>query len=243
MSKLGSKKMTEALKKDLRRNSKRETRTRDTSGTILEKYNVLVESFTKADYLRYEQLHHKWGTPGRKRQVMLDVVVKENIEGPVRHLTEVRVNDLAEHQKILQVLRYRWLNKEEHYKKQVNSDPEKFWEAKARSIVRNNKERKIHVSAKWTGEENLPEVISFLKKLYEKQKGKCAISGVPLELQVGTGKPNPNKCSLDRINSDNGYTPQNVWLVAWWVNAMKSDMTMETFKERIKILYEAGNEQ
>lgn len=229
--------MTEALKKDLRRNSKRETRNRITTGTVLEKYQILIDSFDKNNYIEYEKLHHKWGTPGRKRQVMLDVIVKQNIQGPVRELGEVRVNDLSEHQKILQILRYRWLNKSEHQKEKVNNNAELFWKGKAIKILRGDPRRKVEISKTW----NVPKLTSFLKKLYEKQNGKCAISGMPLELQIGTGKPNPNKCSVDRIDSNRGYNHRNVWLVCWWVNQMKMDMSMETFKERVKILYDAQN--
>jgi hypothetical protein len=235
MAILGSKKMPESLKKSLRRNTKRETRDRDISGTVLEKYQTLIDSFNKDNYTQYETLHHKWGTPGRKRQVMLDVVVKENIQGPVKELAEIRVDDLSVHQKILQLLRYRWLNKSEHQKEKVNNDAELFWKGKAIKMLRGDNRGKIAISKTW----DVPELTSFLKKLYEKQNGKCAISGMPLELQTGTGKPNPNKCSVDRIDSNRGYNHRNVWLVCWWVNQMKMNTSMETFNERIKILYEA----
>lgn len=236
MAKLGSKKLSQSVKKSLQRNKKREVRPRVAQGTILEKYQSLVDSFTKEDYLAYEKLHHQWGTPGRKRQVMLDVAVKNNIQGPVRELTEIRVNDLLAHQKILQVLRYHWLNREEHYKDQVNNDPNRYWEVSARVLLRSKKERGIHISKTWEGEDNVEELTSFLKKLYNKQNGKCAITGIPLELQFGVGRPLPNKCSLDRIDSSRGYNHRNVWMVCWWVNQMKMDMTMAEFKERAKIL-------
>ena len=171
MAILGSKKMPESLKKGLRRNSKREIRNRDTTGTVLEKYQILIDSFDKNNYIEYEKLHHKWGTPGRKRQVMLDVVVKENIQGPVRELAEVRVNDLSEHQKILQTLRYRWLNKPEHQKEKVNNDADLFWKGKAIKMLRGDNRRNIEISKTW----DVPELTSFLKKLtlQNKVKNKC----------------------------------------------------------------------
>lgn len=237
---MGSKKiLTEVLKKNLSRNTKRKIRSRDTTGTVLEKHKTLIDSFDKVTYIKYDQLHHKWGTPGRKRQVMLDIVLKENIQGPVKELAELRVNDLNVHQKILQILRYRWLNIKEHEKEKVNNDPDLFWKGKAINLLRQDDRRKIEVSKTW----DVPELTSFLKNLYVKQNGKCAISGMPLELQIGTGKPNPNKCSVDRIDSNRGYNHRNVWLVCWWVNQMKMDMSMELFNERIKILYEARNKQ
>jgi hypothetical protein len=239
MAKLGSKKISQPVKKQLQRKSARLVRSRRTTRTVLENHSELVESFTKEEYLKYEALHHKWGSPGRKRQVLLSHLVEKGIEGPVLQLAEIRVHDLNLHQKLLQVLRYRWMDVSEYQKNKVNSDPNLFWHGMAVKLNRSKKERDINVSKKWEGNENKEELVNFLIKLYEKQNGKCAISGVTLELQLGTDKPLPNKCSLDRINSNNGYTPQNVWFVAWWVNAMKSDMSMDTFKERIKLLYES----
>jgi len=237
---VGSKKiLTEGLKKNLERKTTREMRNRDVAGTVLEKHKTLIDSFDKVNYTQYEKLHHQWGTPGRKRQVMLDIVLKENIQGPIKELTELRVNDLFIHQKILQILRYRWLNIKEYEKEKVNNDPELFWKNKAIKMLQPNN-RKIDVSKTW---KNVEDLTSFLKKLYKKQNGKCAISGMPLELQLGVGKPNPNKCSIDRIDSNRGYNHRNVWLVCWWVNQMKMDTPMDSFKERIKILHEAQNKR
>ena len=235
---MGSKKvLTEALKKNLGRTTTRKIKNRDVTGTVLEKHQTLIDSFNKDNYTQYEKLHHKWGSPGRKRQVMLDIIIKENIQGPVKELAELRVNDLNVHQKILQILRYRWLNKKEHDKEKVNNNSDLFWKNKATKMLQSNN-RKIEVSKTW---QDIEVLTSFLKKLYAKQNGKCAISGMPLELQVGVGKPNPNKCSVDRIDSNRGYNHRNVWLVCWWVNQMKMDTPLDAFKERIKILYEAQN--
>ena len=87
---MGSKKiLTESLKKNLERKTTREIRNRAVVGTVLEKYKTLIDSFDKVNYTQYETLHHKWGTSGRKRQVMLDIVLKENIQGPIKELAEL----------------------------------------------------------------------------------------------------------------------------------------------------------
>lgn len=78
--------------------------------------------------------------------------------------------------------------------------------------------------------------MQFLDNLWDKQEGKCAITGEPLLLQLGKNKALPNKCSIDRINNSRGYNKDNVWFVAWWVNSMKSDMPLEVFAERIRKL-------
>jgi len=49
---------------------------------------------------------------------------------------------------------------------------------------------------------------------------------------------NPNKLSIDRIDSVRGYTEDNVQLVRWRANCMKSDMLLDPYKEEIRIQYE-----
>lgn len=66
----------------------------------------------------------------------------------------------------------------------------------------------------------------FLYELYQKQQGKCAISGLPMTYYVGSGRNHYN-ISIDRIDSTKGYTKDNVQLVCAQVNMMKAEMTME----------------
>jgi hypothetical protein len=70
--------------------------------------------------------------------------------------------------------------------------------------------------------------VQYVKKLWEDQEGKCAITGLPLVLHASgwlwekdTG--NPWKPSLDRINSSEGYVKGNVRFVCLIANlAMQS---------------------
>ena len=64
--------------------------------------------------------------------------------------------------------------------------------------------------------------LDFLVDLYERQKGLCAISGAVLTYTQGTGK-NPSNMSIDRIDSNYGYTEENVQLVCYAVNLMKGE--------------------
>ena len=66
----------------------------------------------------------------------------------------------------------------------------------------------------------------FLYELYQRQEGKCAISGLPMTYNVGAGRNHYN-ISIDRIDSTKGYTKDNVQLVCAQVNMMKAEMTME----------------
>lgn len=67
---------------------------------------------------------------------------------------------------------------------------------------------------------------SYLKELWIKQKGVCAISGVEMSATVFNGRTFTN-LSVDRIDSTKGYLKNNVQLVCMAVNQMKSDLTNE----------------
>lgn len=66
----------------------------------------------------------------------------------------------------------------------------------------------------------------------------CPVFGIPLLYDTytgnGRGKANPTKASLDRIDSEVGYTNDNVWIISWAANRMKSDLSMEDFKELLR---------
>lgn len=83
-----------------------------------------------------------------------------------------------------------------------------------------------------------------ITNLMDKQDMRCAVTGIEMSLHSDTRKKaNPFKCSLDRIDSNFGYTLDNVRLVCWAVNQMKSDRTEEEFKFWIQILHKAISSQ
>jgi hypothetical protein len=69
----------------------------------------------------------------------------------------------------------------------------------------------------------------FLLILWEKQSGKCAISGLQMDLQ----KKSLTCVSLDRINSRIGYIKTNVQLVCKWANLAKRDYQNELMIELV----------
>ena len=91
--------------------------------------------------------------------------------------------------------------------------------------------------------------LPFLVELYEKQDGKCALSGSLMRTNDNRDtcpddeRINPDKLSIDRIDSSRGYTEDNVQLVCCWVNLMKLDMSMDTFMNRVKTIatYQASS--
>jgi hypothetical protein len=68
--------------------------------------------------------------------------------------------------------------------------------------------------------------IEFLWNLYQMQEGLCALSGEPIEWGIKT-----HTVSIDRIDSDRGYTEDNVQLVHKDVNFMKGTLSEERFLE------------
>lgn len=67
-------------------------------------------------------------------------------------------------------------------------------------------------------------------ELYEKQEGKCALTGIPLSFITGKDKKTKT-ASLDRIDNTRGYVSGNVQWVHKDVNWMKGVFTAERFFE------------
>lgn len=68
----------------------------------------------------------------------------------------------------------------------------------------------------------------------EHQNNRCVYSGVVLQWCQNT----TNQASIDRIDSTKGYHIDNIQLVAWQVNQMKSDMTHDEFLRIIRTIAE-----
>lgn len=68
----------------------------------------------------------------------------------------------------------------------------------------------------------------YIWELFEKQNGKCAISGMDIILDVGS-KRELQTASLDRIDSSKGYIEGNVQWVHKDINCMKMDFSEEYF--------------
>jgi hypothetical protein len=65
---------------------------------------------------------------------------------------------------------------------------------------------------------------------YERQNGKCYYSGLPISLI----SKDDNVMSLDRINSELGYVPNNIVICGWKINKMKSDFSIDKFLKLCK---------
>jgi len=74
-------------------------------------------------------------------------------------------------------------------------------------------------------------------KLWEKQKGQCALSGVFLTHHRDGQGAKEHNASIDRINPTKGYEPKNVQLVALRVNVMKSTLGEDMFYWWVKTIH------
>lgn len=68
--------------------------------------------------------------------------------------------------------------------------------------------------------------VDSIKKMWELQDGKCALSGIKMTHVMGEGRT-PTNISIDQIEASKGYTINNIQLVCMAVNQMKSDLTNE----------------
>lgn len=90
---------------------------------------------------------------------------------------------------------------------------------------------------------NRPQITSeYLEELFQKQQGKCALSGVDLTWTTGHGRRATN-ISLDRIRPGQEYSPDNVRLVCLAVNIMRSDMVDENFLPWIERIHQHSIKQ
>ena len=77
----------------------------------------------------------------------------------------------------------------------------------------------------------------FLWDLYEKQYRKCALSGLPIEFRKGD-KNTTSTASIDRIDSQKGYTTSNVQWVHKDINLMKNILKTDYFIDLCQKVYQ-----
>ncbi len=92
-----------------------------------------------------------------------------------------------------------------------------------RQIIKSKLAFSIKRSADQGWECNL--TYDYLILLLEKQKNKCYYTGIELEFKRHSG----DCFSIDRIDSNKGYTEDNIVLCTWDANRMKQNMTTERF--------------
>lgn len=78
--------------------------------------------------------------------------------------------------------------------------------------------------------------MATLMVLWARQRGLCAVTGLPLTYVKGSGAGAPTNVSLDRIDSALGYVDGNVRLVCKVVNYMKNVLTDKEMVEWAKAI-------
>jgi hypothetical protein len=79
----------------------------------------------------------------------------------------------------------------------------------------------------------------YLKRLFDSQDGKCAITGVDLILNTATRKmedKSPYYASLDRIDNSAGYVEGNLHFVALAINYMRNTFSLDEVKSFIETI-------
>ena len=77
--------------------------------------------------------------------------------------------------------------------------------------------------------------IDFLLYLWEKQNGRCALTGLDMTYKFYEGRVNTN-VSVGRIDSTKGYSKENVQLVCMAANQMKNDLSMCEFLDMCELV-------
>lgn len=80
------------------------------------------------------------------------------------------------------------------------------------------------------------DAADFFMELWEKQNGRCALSGVPMTWGVVYGRirsartsDEHTQVSIDRIDNNLGYTRDNIQLVCYIVNYMRGYLSVDEF--------------
>jgi hypothetical protein len=80
--------------------------------------------------------------------------------------------------------------------------------------------------------------IDFVQSLWESQGGLCALTGKKMGLRADKNSQESfSSFSIDRIDSSKGYTKDNVQLIMWGVNCMKSNMDMKLFFDFVSMVH------
>lgn len=184
--------------------------------------------------------HIKGGTnnkmkpgPMRKRAIYLC----QPFDPPecVMKMIDLREQDQYSHILAWQGLKTRFTDVKKRIRKTISEDPDKFWRFQVSRMFSKKMQEMNRVSEEWQIPEGKELAFAFLKELWHKQQGLCAISGHNMQLRIGSLEDwNHKKASVDRIDSDKPYGPNNIQLVCSFANQMKMDISMRQFKSFIK---------
>lgn len=66
----------------------------------------------------------------------------------------------------------------------------------------------------------------------------CPVLGIPLTYLGSKNKSRDDAASIDRIDSNGGYVPENVQIISWRANHIKNDATIKELEAVLKYMKE-----
>lgn len=138
---------------------------------------------------------------------------KEKINMKKRKHKKVRTNEVRKKQREIQ------------YKYRKNN--------MSKEILRHSKQRAKKNGLMHTITEN--DIQNALDKC-KNEKGKyiCPIFGFEIKYNIGKGKQQDDSISLDRIDNNKGYVPDNIIVISWRANYCKNNSTIEELEKIVR---------
>lgn len=96
--------------------------------------------------------------------------------------------------------------------------------ASTKKYMANNQVKRLYIAAKQRAK--LSRIEFTIKETDIIIPELCPIMGIPITNIYGLGRQATN-ASIDRIDSNIGYTPTNIWIISDLANRMKQDATKE----------------
>lgn len=124
----------------------------------------------------------------------------------------------------------------------IQSSPEIFLRSKYKDLIRKSKrlqkslDNRNQQKSQCRDRRKITIKEDELIDLWHRQKGLCAISNMPMAHEF----KNPCAVSIDRIDSELGYTLNNTQLVCQWVNFAKNSFQDDQIR-RVLLEYKATN--
>lgn len=142
-------------------------------------------------------------------------------------------------------------------RKEYRKDAKKMY---MKEYYSENRDHYLELHKKWR-EENLEQKLWYSCKHSATRRGIefnlepsdivipdiCPVFGIPLDTHAESGvgigydwKQNPYRPSVDRIDSKKGYTKDNIRVISWRANTLKSDGTLDELKKLCEWLETTG---
>lgn len=123
----------------------------------------------------------------------------------------------------------------EYHKKRKQTSPLSFIYRNSLASIRERKKKGKNIDFTITKE--------FLRELWDLQKGKCYYTGIEMRISARDKHPqHPQHPSLDRKDSNEGYTKENVVFCCQSINFAKSCYSENEFKDFLKLIKETKND-